>query len=365
MNMLPRTESMNSRYKNPDNDPRGPWKSGDCVGSGVRSRGYYEVISPKTGKVFNVPQGKHWVYAPENMKSMIADNRIWFGKDGNAFPSVKQFLSDVSGRRPSSLLMYEDYGHTDMAKKDIIKLFQDFEKVPFDTPKPVKLIKMLSIIGSNDKDIILDFFGGSGTTAQAVFELNLEADSKRKFIIVQINEPIQNHPEAIQKKLDTVSKVAKERIRRAGKKIKADSPLTTQNLDTGFRVLKLDSSNMLDVYYTPEEFNEKMIFQENVKADRTEEDLLFQVMLELGIELSASIRKERLGAQATTVFNVDEGYLMATFERDIDEATITEIAKRNPGYFVMRDASAASDNVMDNFEQLFRHYSPETSCRII
>ncbi len=365
MNMLPRTEAMNSRYKNPDNDPRGPWKSGDCVGSGVRSRGYYEVVSPKTGKVFNVPQGKHWVYAPENMKSMIADNRIWFGKDGNAFPSVKQFLSDVSGRRPSSLLMYEDYGHTDMAKKDIIKLFQDFEKVPFDTPKPVKLIKMLSIIGSNDKDIILDFFGGSGTTAQALFELNLEVDSKRKFIIVQINEPIQNHPEAIQKKLDTVSKVAKERIRRAGRKIKADSPLTTQNLDVGFRVLKLDSSNMLDVYYTPEEFNEKMIFQENVKADRTDEDLLFQVMLELGIELSASIRKERLGPQRATVFNVDDDYLMATFEQEIDEATITEIAKRNPGFFVMRDASAASDNVLDNFEQLFRHYSPETSCRII
>lgn len=158
INLLPRTEAMNARYKNPDNDPRGDWKAGDCVGNGVRSQGYYDVVSPKTGKVFNVPQGKHWVYARDNMMKMIEDNRIWFGKDGNSFPAVKQFLSDVTGRRPSSLLMYEDYGHTDMAKKDLIKLFKDLENVPFDTPKPVKLIKMLSIIGSDKEDIVLDFF---------------------------------------------------------------------------------------------------------------------------------------------------------------------------------------------------------------
>ena len=158
INLLPRTEAMNARYKNPDNDPRGDWKAGDCVGNGVRSQGYYDVVSPKTGKVFNVPQGKHWVYARDNMMKMIEDNRIWFGKDGNSFPAVKQFLSDVTGRRPSSLLMYEDYGHTDMAKKDLIKLFKELENVPFDTPKPVKLIKMLSIIGSDKEDIVLDFF---------------------------------------------------------------------------------------------------------------------------------------------------------------------------------------------------------------
>jgi len=156
VNTLPRTAEMNARYKNPDNDPRGDWKAGDCVGSGVRKNGYYDVVSPISGKVFNVPQGKHWVYAPENMKKMIEDNRIWFGKDGNSFPAVKQFLCDVSGRRPSSLLLYNDYGHTDMAKKDIIKLFPEYEKVPFDTPKPVKLIKMLGIIGTNKDDIILD-----------------------------------------------------------------------------------------------------------------------------------------------------------------------------------------------------------------
>lgn len=237
----------------------------------------------------------------------------------------------------------------------------------FDFPKPISLIKYLIDMNTHfvKNGIILDFFSGSATTAHAVMQLNAEDGGNRKFIMVQLPELTDEKSEAYKAGYKNICEIGKERIRRAGKKIKADSPLTTQNLDTGFRVLKLDSSNMLDVYYTPEEFNEKMIFQENVKADRTDEDLLFQVMLELGIELSASIRQERLGPQRATVFNVDDGYLMATFEQEIDEATITEIAKRNPGFFVMRDASAASDNVLDNFEQLFRHYSPETSCRII
>jgi adenine-specific DNA-methyltransferase len=164
---LPRTEEMNARYKNPDNDPRGDWKAGDCVGSGERKNGYYDVTTP-TGKVYNVPQGKHWVYAPETMKSMIEDNRIWFGKDGNSFPAVKQFLSEVSGRKASSLLMYSDYGHTDMAMKDIKKLFPEMDKPPFDTPKPIKLIEMLLRLETEDDDIILDFFSGSATTAHAV-----------------------------------------------------------------------------------------------------------------------------------------------------------------------------------------------------
>lgn len=365
INMLPRTDAMNARYKNPDNDPRGPWKAGDCVGAGVRTRGYYEVVSPKTGKVFNVPQGKHWVYAPENMQAMIADNRIWFGKDGNAFPSVKQFLSDVTGRRPSSLLLYEDFGHTDMAKKDVIKLFQDFEKVPFDTPKPVKLIKMLSIIGSNDGDIILDFFGGSGTTAQSIFELNSEDNSNRRFIIVQVAEDIQDNPEAVSKGLKTISDVAQERIRRAGKKVKEEAGLQGQDLDIGFRVLKLDSSNMEDVFYTPEDFDAKNLFTtvDNVKSDRTPLDLLFQVLPELDIELSAKIEEKEVNGKK--VFFVDGNYLIATFDTEVNESTVTEIAKMKPQYFVMRDASAANDNVLDNFEQIFRHYSPDTIRKIL
>lgn len=366
INLLPRTEQMNARYKNPDNDPRGPWKPGDCVGNGVRARGYYDVVSPKTGKVFNVPQGKHWVYAPENMEKMIQENKIWFGTDGNAFPSVKQYLSEVSGRRPSSLLLYDDYGHTDMAKKDVIKLFPDFEKVPFDTPKPVKLLKMLTIIGSNEDDIVLDFFSGSATTAQAIMELNSESQSHRKFILVQIPEVLSDNPDAEKHAIYTIADVGKERIRRAGKKIKEESPLTTQDLDTGFRVLKLDSSNMQDVYYTPAEFNEQKLFDDNIKPDRLGndgEDLLFQTMIELGIELSAKIEKRSIAGKA--VWSVSDGYLMACFDEDVNETTITEIARQHPYYFVMRDSSMATDNVADNFEQIWSEYSKDTVRRIL
>lgn len=376
MNLLPRTEEMNARYKNIDNDPRGPWKPGDCVGSGVRTRGYYDVVSPKTGKVFNVPQGKHWVYAPETMEQMIKENKIWFGSDGNAFPAVKQFLSEVSGRRPSSLLLYEDYGHTDMAKKDVIKLFPDFEKVPFDTPKPVKLIKMLSMIGSNDGDIILDFFSGSATTGQSIYELNVEQKSHRKFILVQLPEPVQDNPYALKLGLNTISKVGAERLRRAaskiieGKKLGADegglftsSDEEQSKVDFGFRVLKLDSSNMEDVYYRPEDSSESTLFEDNVKPDRSGEDLLFQVMLECNLPLSAKIQTEKIAGKE--VFSVNNGYLIACFDEDVNEEVITAVAKRKPYYFIMRDKSLSSDNVADNFEQIFQAYSKETIRRIL
>ena len=366
LGMLPRTKEMNARYKNPDNDPRGDWKPGDCVGNGERKNGYYDVVSPITGKVFNVPQGKHWVYAPETMKKLLEENRIYFGKDGNAFPAVKQFLCDVSGRRASSLLMYEDYGHTDMAKKDLIKLFQDLVKVPFDTPKPVKLIKMLSILGTKENDIILDFFSGSATTAQSIFELNAETDnSKRKFILVQLPEPLEDNDGAAKIGLHTISDVGKERIRRAGTKIKEESPMTTVDLDTGFRVLKLDSTNMKDVYYNPAEYELSLFdnLADNIKEDRTPEDLLFQVMLDLGVLLSSKIEESNIGGKK--VFNVADGFLYACFDENVTEDVITEIAKKNPYYFVMRDSSMANDSVATNFEQIFATYSPDTVRKVL
>ena len=366
LRMLPRTAEMNARYKNPDNDPRGDWKPGDCVGSGERKNGYYDVISPITGKVFNVPQGKHWVYAPETMKQLLDDNRIYFGKDGNAFPAVKQFLCDVSGRRASSLLMYEDYGHTDMAKKDLIKLFQDLVKVPFDTPKPVKLIKMLSILGSGDNDIILDFFSGSATTAQSIFELNAEdTNSNRKFILVQLPEPLENNEGAAKIGLHTIADVGKERIRRAGTKVKDDAGMLAADLDTGFRVLKLDSSNMKDVYYTPDEYEINMfdMLSDNIKEDRTPEDLLFQVMLDLGVLLSSKIEEEIIAGKK--VFNVADGFLYACFDNNVSEETITAIAKKKPYYFVMRDSSMATDSVATNFDQIFATYSPDTERKVL
>ena len=366
LGMLPRTKEMNARYKNPDNDPRGDWKPGDCVGNGERKNGYYDVVSPITGKVFNVPQGKHWVYAPETMKKLLEENRIYFGKDGNAFPAVKQFLCDVSGRRASSLLMYEDYGHTDMAKKDLIKLFQDLVKVPFDTPKPVKLIKMLSILGTKENDIILDFFSGSATTAQSIFELNAETDnSKRKFILVQLPEPLEDNDGAAKIGLHTISDVGKERIRRAGTKIKEESPMTTVDLDVGFRVLKLDTTNMKDVYYNPADYELNLFdtLADNIKEDRNPEDLLFQVMLDLGVLLSSKIEESIIGGKK--VFNVADGFLYACFDNNVTEDVITEIAKKNPYYFVMRDSSMANDSVATNFEQIFATYSPDTVRKVL
>lgn len=354
INLLPRTEAMNARYKNPDNDPRGDWKAGDCVGNGVRSQGYYDVVSPKTGKVFNVPQGKHWVYARDNMMKMIEENRIWFGKDGNSFPAVKQFLSDVTGRRPSSLLMYEDYGHTDMAKKDLIKLFKDLENVPFDTPKPVKLIKMLSIIGSNNEDIVLDFFSGSATTAQAIMELNEETQSNRKFILVQMPEVIDNNPGAIKIGLNNIAEVGKERIRRAGKKIKEESPLTTQDLDTGFRVFKCESSNYKDVAFAPKDYSQDMLagLLDNIKEERTDLDLLFDCMLRWGVELSLPLVSTKVGG--CTIHNVNDGDLVACFDGNVTEEVIDAIATLSPVRVVFRDSSFNEAAQKMNLFELFK-----------
>lgn len=380
INLLPRTKEMNARYKNPDNDPRGDWKAGDCVGNGERKNGYYDVVSPQTGKVFNVPQGKHWVYAPANMKAMIEDNRIWFGKDGNSFPAVKQFLTDVSGRRPSSLLMYEDYGHTDMAKKDLIKLFPDLEKVPFDTPKPVKLIKMLSIIGSNNEDIILDFFAGSSTTAQSIFELNAEnTASNRKFILVQVPEVIENNPGAEAIGLKTISDVGKERIRRAGKKIKEELASKnkkeeqegglfddktkqeegTSTLDTGFRVFRIDSGNMKeDLEQAPSEVEQMKLdfYLDNMKDDRTELDLLFGCMLNWGVQLSLPMSMETV--DGCNIYTVNEGDLVACLTKDqpVTANIVRAIAEKSPLRVLFRDGSFASDaskiNIFEQFKQL-------------
>lgn len=245
---------------------------------------------------------------------------------------------------------------------ELQKLFSDHKY--FDYPKSVGLLKTL--LGFSDKDaIILDFFSGSATTAHAVMQLNAEDGGTRKFIMVQLPEKTDEQSEAYKAGYKNICEIGKERIRRAGQKIKEGNKDKEgiEKLDTGFRVLKLDSSNMEEVYYTPQEFTMQSLFSENVKADRTGEDLLFQVMLDLGIELSAKIETRQIAGK--TVHLVDDNYLVACFDRDVTEAAIKEIAELHPVYFVMRDASAANDNVIDNFEQIFRHYSPDTNCRII
>ena len=262
---------------------------------------------------------------------------------------------------PSDLINDEECGvkrNTD-AKDELRKM-----NIPFDYSKPVSLPQYLAktiTYNSNDA-IILDFFSGSATTAHAIMQLNAEGGGNRKFIMVQLPEPTDEKSEAYKAGYKNICEIGKERIRRAGKKIKEEHP-DAKDLDTGFRVLKLDSSNMNDVFYTPEAFTERDLFEDNIKPDRTEEDLLFQTMIELGIELSAKIEKKSVAGK--TVWSVSDGYLMSCFDKDVNETAIKEIAKMKPFYFVMRDASMATDNVADNFEQIWSEYSKDTVRRVL
>ena len=236
--------------------------------------------------------------------------------------------------------------------------------IPFDFSKPIELIDyILQIVPSDCEDIVLDFFSGSATTAHATICRNAEDGGNRKFIMVQLPEKTDEKSEAYKAGYENICEIGKERIRRAGKKVKEEAGEKADKLDIGFRVLKLDSSNMEDVYYTPSGFEIDNLFSENIKEDRSSEDLLFQVMLSLGIELSAKIETQQINGK--TVHFVDDNFLIACFDKDVNESTIIEIAKQKPIYFVMRDASASSDNVIDNFEQIFKYYSPETKCQII
>ena len=239
-----------------------------------------------------------------------------------------------------------------------------FESKVFDTPKLTPpIIRMLNFVEQDS--IILDFFSGSSTTAHAVMKLNAQDGGKRKFIMVQLPEVTDEKSEARKAGYDNICQIGEDRIRRAGEKVKEEAGGKAKDLDVGFRVLKLDSSNMEDVFYTPEDFNEQCLFNniDNVKSDRTPLDLLFQVLPELGIELSAKIEERDVNGKK--VFFVDGTYLIATFDTEVNESTVTEIAKMKPDYFVLRDASAANDNVLDNFEQIFKHYSPDTIRKIL
>ncbi len=358
---LERTAEADARYSNPDNDPRGVWQSDNMTVKTYSASCDYPITTP-SGRVVEPPAGRCWSLSPKAFGERLRDNRIWFGPNGDNTPRIKRFLSELKfeGMAPTSILFYKDVGHSQEGAQEVIKLFDN--KGVFDGPKPIRLLKrLITLANLGDNSIVLDFFSGSASTAHALIKVNSEKSKHCKFILVQFPEEVSNTKKDHGYK--NICEIGKERIRRAGKKIKEESPLTTQALDTGFRVLKLDSSNMNDVYYTPEEFSLNTLFSENVKENRTAEDLLFQVMLDLGIELSAKIEKQEIAGKE--VFLVDENYLIACFDKDVNETTITEIAKMHPVYFVMRDASAASDNVIDNFDQLFEAYSKDTVRKIL
>ena len=362
--LLPRGDDLPAGYGNPDNDPRGPWTSVILSAKSGSESLLYGIETP-SGRTVYPPSGRFWSCSKDTFERWKADGRIWFGSNGDGTPRKKTFLSEVQpGLRPNTLLLHTEAGNNQEAKQETKQLFSGLGL--FDGPKPVRLLQLLlTIANTRPDDIILDFFSGSATTAHAVMQLNAEDGGNRKFIMVQLPEETDSKSEAYKAGYKNICEIGKERIRRAGKKIKDESPLTTQNLDTGFRVLKLDSSNMKDVYYTPADYEISMFdtLADNIKEDRTPEDLLFQVMLDLGVLLSSKI--EEIAIAGKKVFNVADGFLMACFDKNVSDETITAVAKQKPYYFVMRDSSLASDSVATNFDQIFATYSPDTIRKVL
>ncbi len=372
---LPRTVEADARYSNPDNDPRGVWQSDNLTVKTYSASCDYPITTP-SGRVVEPPAGRCWSLSLKAFNERLQDNRIWFGSDGNGVPRIKRFLNELKfeGMAPTSILFYKEVGHSQEGAQEVIKLFSD--KGVFDGPKPVRLLqRLITLANLENNSIVMDFFSGSATTAHALMKSNVEKGTHCKFVLVQLQEEINDKKKNVG--YTNICEIGKERIRRAGKKIKEElaskqqeNGLFTeqegkQTLDIGFRVLKLDSSNMQDIYYSPAEYNQNDLFSktENVKSDRTSEDLLFQVMLELGATLDSKI--EQIGIESKTIYNVATNYLVACFDNEIDDSVVTAIAKMQPQYAVFRDSSMADDSTATNFEQIFKTYSPNTITKVL
>lgn len=361
---LPRSDEQNQRYTNRDNDPRGPWKSSDLSVKSYSEAYDYPITTP-SGRVVNPPHGACWRISQERLREMIADNRIWFGEDGSNVPSIKRFLSEVKdGVVPLTIWKYNEVGHNQIGRQEFKKLFDD--RGYFDGPKPVSLLRRaLYLSGAGENDIVMDFFAGSGTTAHAVLEANAEDGTSRRFILVQLPEPVGKDTEAGKAGFSNIADITKERVRRAGTRLLEGNSHPAWNRDVGFRVLKVDTSNMKDVFYRPDELSQKDLLDtvDNVKEDRTAEDLLFQVLVDWGVDLTLPIRRETV--QGKAVFFVDDNALAACFDRGLTEDLVKELARREPLRVVFRDNGFVSDAVKINVEQIFRQLSPTTEVKAI
>ena len=365
LNKEPLSAERSSQYKNPDNDPRGVWASVDITGQTGHATGsqFYEITTPSGIKMLP-PAGRCWALSKSTFLSLVDDNRIWFGEEGNSRPRQKRFLSETEGGNAWTWWSNSEVGHNQEGAKDIKELLGTGDI--FTNPKPVRLVKRILSLATKKEDIVLDFFSGSATTAHAVMKLNAEDGGHRKFIMVQLPEKTDEKSEAYKAGYKNICEIGKERIRRAGRKIKEDAGLTAPaDLDIGFRCLRLDESNMKPVYYTPDEVGQQDLFSlvDNVKEDRTPEDLLFQVMLDLGVLLSSPIEVKEIAGKK--VFNVADGFLLACFDHDVTEETVKAIAQMKPYYAVFRDSSMANDSVATNFDQIFETYSPETVRKVL
>lgn len=340
---LPKSDKQNDRYKNPDNDPRGPWKASDVLRNEARDYAIFPVRLP-SGREVMPPPNTSWRYTKEKFDELIADNRIWFGKDGDARPAYKRFLSEVSDSIPAETIwMHTDAGHNDAAKKELRALFD--EQAPFDTPKPIKLLERIIAVGTtpSSDELVLDFFAGSGTTAHAAFRLNAEDGGKRRFILVQLPEPLdcdskEQGPAASFcdsiRRPRTISEITKERLRRAAINVKAENPLCAG--DTGFRVFKLDTSNIRAWNPTTGDLAADLLaHQDHIVDGRTEVDLLYELLLKLGLDLCVPTEERTIANK--TVYAVGGGVLISCLAESL---TMDDVEKLADGIVAWRQELA-------------------------
>ena len=363
--LLPRDPAKDKDYKNPDNDPRGRWKPDNLTAAAKGGRAtpslLYSVINPDTGKEHWPPEGRMWAVNEADMKKKIAEGSVYWGKNGDGRPMDKRFLSQTRDGTVAATLL-DNVGSNSSASKELAKLFQG--KVVFETPKPTSLIQRLLRIATSKDDIVLDFFAGSAATGHAVLDLNAEDSFHRRFILVQLPEICKENSDPYKAGFKNIAEVSKERLRSAGKNLVQENS-DGSNFDVGFRVLKIDSSNMNDVHYMPDAISKDDLFSqvEHIKNDRTSEDLLFQVMLDWGVDLSLPISKEIF--EGKEVFIVNDDDLIACFDKNIDEPLIKMLAAKEPLRVVFRDDGFVSDSVKINVEQIFKQLAPSTDIKAI
>ena len=351
---LDRTEEANARYSNPDNDPRGIWKPSDMSVKTYNAECDYSITTP-SGRVVEPPAGRCWSLSKKAFFERLQDNRIWFGSDGNSVPSIKRFLTELKheGMAPTSILFYKEVGHSQEGAKEVVALFGD--KGVFDGPKPVRLIERLITLANLKEDsIVLDFFSGSATTAHALMQVNAKKDKSCKYILVQLPELVSETKKDLGYK--NICEIGEERIRRAGKKIKEEFPLTTADLDTGFRVFRLDEGNYEDVERSPNDINQAQLdlFLDNIKTDRNELDLLFGCMLDWGVQLSLPMEQEEVDGK--TIYTVNDGDLVACFAEGVTENVVKVMAGKMPLRVIFRDSCFDKDadkiNIYETFKQM-------------
>jgi len=356
-NLLGRSDEMNARYRNLDNDPRGDWKPSDATaqaGHGTASQ-FYEFVAPN-GNRFQPPNGRCWVYTKDRIEEMIADKRVWFGADGNSAPAIKRFLTEVKqGVACQTIWKYDDVGHNQEGKKEIKILFP--ESVPFDTPKPTRLLRRILEL-STDKDenqIVLDFFAGSGTAAQAVMEQNFSDAGNRKFILVQLPEKTED------KDFSTIAEITKERVRRVIKRLAEENNQTSmidrKEIDLGFKAFKLSESNF-KAWRQDTASNDGLAAQlelhvDHVKHERTADDILYEILLKSGFPLTTKIEVQKVGKQS--VYSIASGMLLVCLENDLNLNLIKHIAEQKPERVICLDQGFANnDQLKANAVQIFR-----------